>query len=319
MPATRMRPYALIAAGLLLTGVAMAQGTGAPDLTFRRARQLADDGNATAGRALLDSVLAGVPEGSAPYVEALYWRATMAESRERARADYLRIAVEFSLSPHAEEALLRVAQMEFQRGDRVAAKKLLERLSLEHATGETRAQGLYWIGRVQLDEGAMAEACASLREARSRTATSDVELSNQIGYYARPCAAVERSADSVRADSAARADSLARADSAARADAAARKARAGSGSTAARSESRAERRDTGGTAWSVQVAAFAARDAAEQLVRRLGARGYSARVTAEKPYRVRIGRFSQREDALRLAEKLKAAQTDAIVVQAEKP
>jgi cell division septation protein DedD len=294
---------------------AQATGTSAADSVFRRAQRLASDGNTAAGRALADSVLAASPEGSPPYVDALYWRAMLSDSADQARRDYLRIALEFSLSPRAEDALLRLAQLELARGDRAAAKKHLERLALEHATGTSRAQGSYWMGRVLLDEGALAPACASLAEAKSRVAGRDVELANQIGYYARPCMAVQHAADSARTDSMARADSVVRADSAARADSAEKKARTATAG-APRDGKRTETKHPG---WSVQVAAYAMKADADRLARRLGARGYDARVTTERPYRVRIGRFSKREDALQLALRLKAAQTSAIVVEAEKP
>jgi hypothetical protein len=304
------------------TGAAGAQtpGTQAGDPALRRAQQLASDGNASMGRALLDSVLAASPEGSPLFVDALFWRATMAESPERARGDYLRITVEFSLSPRAEDALLRLAQLELARGDRAAAKKHLERLALEHATGPSRTAGLYWMGRILLEEGAMAKGCSSLKEAGSRVSSQDVELANQIGYYARPCVTVQRAVDSARVDSVARADSLARADFVGRGDSASRKGRSIARSTVVKSERPAAKGEAAGRpTWSVQVAAYSTRDAAEQLARRLAARGFGARVTAERPFRVRIGRFSKREDAVRLAATLKAVHSQAIIVEAEQP
>src|SRR3990172_2641691 len=284
----------LLSCALTQPGAAQGGQASASDSAFRRVQRLVNDGDVAAGRALVDSVLAVSPNGSRPYIEALFWRATLAETAEQARRDYLRLAVEFSTSPRAEDALLRLAQLELSRGDRAAAKRHLERLALEHATGVSRVQGAYWMGRVLLDEGALGPACASLADARARVASGDVELANQIAYYSRPCGELQRAADSARADSAARVDSVARADSIARAQSAARGA-------AARTRT-----------WSVQVAAYATREVAERLAQRLVARGYAARVTAGKPYRVRIGRYPTRDDAVRGAGKLRAADTTAI-------
>ncbi len=287
----------------------------AADSAFRRAQRLAGDGNTAAGRAVAESVLTASPEGSPPYVDALYWRAMLAGSTEQARRDYLRIAIEFSLSPRAEDALLRLAQLEIARGDRAAAKKHLEQLAMEHATGPSRAQGLYWMGRVLMDEGAMTQACTSLTEAKLRVAGTDVELANQIGYYARPCGALQRAADSALRDSTTRADSILKVDSIIHADSTANAAHTRA-KNAARSVKRGE---TKRPAWSVQVAAFASEEDAARLAKRLRARGYDARVTTERPFRVRLGRFAKRNDAIQLALKLKAARTVAIVVEAEKP
>ena len=321
-----LRGHRALAAALVLVFLgasaagAQTPGTDTGDPALRRAQQLANDGNAGMGRVLLDSVLAASPEGSPRFVDALFWRATMAESPERARGDYLRITVEFSLSPRAEDALLRLAQLELASGNRAAAKKHLERLALEHATGLSRTARLYWTGRILLDEGATAQGCASLQEAGSRVSSGDVELANQIGYYSRPCVTVQRAIDLARADSVARADSLARADSVARADFASRKRKASARSTVLKSEGpKARGVAAGRPSWSVQVAAYSSRNAAEQLAKSLAVRGFGARVTAERPFRVRIGRFVKREDAVRLAATLKAAHSEAIIVEAEQP
>jgi cell division septation protein DedD len=299
---------------------------GMADSIVVRAQRLASDGNAAAGRALLDSVMAASKDGSAEYVNALFGRAMLAGSGDEARKDYLRIAVDYSSSPRAEDALLRLAQMELARGDRAAAKSYLERLALEHPAGPSRAQGAYWLGRVLIDEGALLPACASLAEAKARVAPSDVELANQIAYYSQPCAAAERAAqhaaDSARADSidkvmrAAKADSIARADSVAKAEAAAKKR---SRQLKAASRKPKAVAPVKGAGWSAQVAAYDTPDDARRLAKRLTDRGYDARMTNEKPYRVRIGRYARRDDAAAMVQKLKDAKITAFVVEAEKP
>ena len=120
-------------------------------------------------RALVDSVLGAAKEGSPAYVDALFARASIAESADAARKDYLRIAVDYSISPRAEDALLRLAQMEIARGDRAAAKQYLDRLALEHPDGASRAQGAYWLGRVLLDDGALMRRRARRSPKRKRT------------------------------------------------------------------------------------------------------------------------------------------------------
>jgi|BarGraNGADG00212_1021973.scaffolds.fasta_scaffold06338_2 cell division septation protein DedD len=328
----RVRTMRVLFAGLLLAAAApvvRAQG-GATDSTLVRVQRLASNGNAAAGRALADSVLGTAKEGSPTYVEALFARASIAESADAARKDYLRIAVDYSISPRAEDSLLRLAQMEIARGDRAAAKQYLERLALEHPGGASRAQGAYWLGRVLVDEGALVPACASLAEAKARVTPSDVELANQITYYARPCAAVQRAADSARADSidkvmkAARTDSIARAGSAAKAENTAKKKAKALPKTKAKAPLKKEAPkaaapETKGPGWSAQVAAYDSPEDAQRLAKKLSDRGYEARVTNEKPFRVRIGRYARRAEAVDLVAKLKDAKITAIVVEAEKP
>ena len=328
----RVRTMRVLFAGLLLAtaaSVARAQG-GATDSTLVRVQRLASNGNAAAGRALADSVLGTAKEGSPAYMEALFARASIAESADAARKDYLRIAMDYSISPRAEDSLLRLAQMEIARGDRTAAKQYLERLALEHPDGASRARGAYWLGRVLVDEGALVPACASLAEARARVTPSDVELANQITYYARPCAAVPRAADATRADSidkvmkAARTDSIARAESATKAENTAKKMAKTLPKTKAKAPLRKEAPkaaapETKGPGWSAQVAAYDSPENAQRLAKKLSDRGYEARVTNEKPFRVRIGRYARRAEAVDLVTKLKGAKITAIVVEAEKP
>ena len=176
----------------------------------------------------------------------------------------------------------------------------------------------------------------SITEAKARVTPSDVELANQITYYARPCAAVQRAADSARADSidkvmkAARTDSIARAGPAAKAENKAKtKAKAlpktktlpktNAKAPLKKEAPKAAAPETKGPGWSAQVAAYDSPEDAQRLAKKLSDRGYEARVTNEKPFRVRIGRYARRAEAVDLAAKLKDAKITAIVVEAEKP
>lgn len=71
--------------------------------------------------------------------------------------------------------------------------------------------------------------------------------------------------------------------------------------------------------WSVQVAAYQSKEEANRLAAKLKASGHDVRVTSETPYRVRIGRFATRSDAVALVAKLKAGGTASIIVEAERP
>lgn len=259
---------------------------------FQRARRLVNDGDAKTGRALVDSALQAASAGSPAYAEALYWRGVLAEDGDAARTDLLRVAIEFPYSPRAPEALLRVAQLEFSRGDRATAQRHLERLEREHANSPVRAAGRYWMGRLLLEDSKPMEACAALRDARQSAAKSDIELINQIDFYARPCAAIAFSAK-------AQADSAAAADSARKVSASEKKGSSSAGK------------------WSVQVAAYGSREEALVLAKKLSKRGYDARVTSDKPWRVRVGHYATRGDASDVAKKLSSKGNKAAVVEAE--
>src|SRR5450830_1167834 len=167
-----------------VSSAAFAQGAGDP---FERARRLVNDGDAKAGRAVVDSMLAAAAPNSLAYAEALYWRGVLAENGEAARTDLLRVAIEYPLSPQSGDALLRLAQLEFTRGDRAAALRHLDQLARDHPDAPARAAGRYWTARVLLEDSKPAEACAALRDAQRLAPAGDVELVHQIAYYLRPC------------------------------------------------------------------------------------------------------------------------------------
>ena len=275
---------------------------------FARARRMVNEGDAKAGRALVDSMLTAATPNSPAFAEALYWRGVLAEDGDSARTDLLRVAIEFATSPRASDALLRLAQAEFTRGDRETALRHLDQLAREHPDAPSRAAGRYWTARILFEDAKPAEACAALRDARQLAASGDVELVNQIEYYARPCGTAEDEARRAAAEQA-RADSVATADSAAKADAAAR---------AIATKATDARRPSAKGKWSVQVAAYGGdRDAADALVKRLKKRGFDARVTAEAPWRVRVGHYATRADAADVAKRLSSKSSKAMVVEAE--
>ena len=243
--------------------------------------------------------------------DSLFEQARRAETPADARRDYLRIIIDYPFSSRAEEALLRAGQIEYENSDRTSARRHLERLASDYAEGATRARGAFWLARVLLDAGESVAACGQLADAKAKAKSTDVEFLGQVNYYAQPCARLQATAAAAAtetADSIALADSAARADSAEKAKPVKRAVKRGATSE----------RDSG-PAWSAQVAAYASEADATTLARKLSTRGFDARVTPTKPYRVRIGRFRTRADAVAYVEKLRDAKMTAIVVEAEKP
>lgn len=319
MGVVRGAHVAFLVATAAMFAPCQAQDPSAPrvwDFALQRAQRLAGDGDLVGARAITDSILAASPEGSAAFIEALFRRATFAASADEARRDYLKIAVEFSLAPRSEDALLRLAQMELARGDRVAAKRYLDRLAREHADGKLRAQGQYWMGRALLEEGALPQACVAFSEARARLLAMDVELGNQISYYSRQCETVAKAEERRAApDSALGGETSRRTAPAVGIDSAVR-GKVMAGRLPGRA---AASRAVTGAAWSAQVAAYGVKAEAERVAQKLKARGLDARVTDEKPFRVRLGRFARREEAAALVERLRSQKIAAIVVQTERP
>jgi len=288
-------PALVALASLTLLGAARV-GAQAVEPVFTRAQQLVIAGHDSAGRAIVDSVLAVRAEGSAGYAEALFWRARLSRTAAAAERDYRRLSVEYPLSPRAPEALLLLAQLEMTRGDRASARTHLARLTREHPTGAIRTRASVTLARLAFDDGDVATGCAAVSAAREGVGAGDVELRNQLDYYARRCTGMA---------------------------AAAPPAAPGAGN--ATDTSGAPKRTRGDTtppgaarAYSVQVAAYETHAPADTLAKRLTGRGYEARVVGDgKPYRVRVGRYATREQATQALRDMGRWNVRGVVVEAE--
>ena len=174
--------------------LAVAQGTVRPiDPVFVRAQTMVSDGNGAAGRALVDSVLKATPPYAPLYPVALYWRASLASNAADAESDYKHIVVDYPLAPQAEDALLRLAQLELARGDRDAALTHLQRIPRDYPRSKSLARASYWTARVLFEKNDVPNACAANANALSQATTDEIELRNQIQYQGQRCPTVAAS------------------------------------------------------------------------------------------------------------------------------
>ena len=300
------------------------------DSVFVLAQRMVAEGEGDQGRALVQAQLDSSPIGSPQYVKALYWHAVVAATAAGAERDLRRLVIEYPLSPVSADALLRLAQLEMARGDRQQALEHLDRLLLEHPNDPSRGRAGLWMGRLLLENGQAAAACARLDQAENATPVEDVELRNQIAYYKQRCVGVDTStasrADTAPAAPAERAPTApvdktpaTPADRAPakpieptpvkkapepRASPAPVEKRASNSASAAR--------------YTIQIAAFGTSAAAERLRDGPVSRGFDARVVgAGRYYRVRIGRYATRREALAATKDLKARHIDGLIVEME--
>jgi len=170
--------------------LATAQAPSRPaDPIFVRAQTLVSDGNGVAGRALIDSLIAKTPPTSQLYPQALFWRATLAANAADAESDYKHIVVDYPLAPQAEDALLRLAQLELARGDRDGALNHLQRIPRDYPRSKSLARASYWTARVLFEKNDIPNACAANANALAQADVSEIELRNQIQYQGQRCPA----------------------------------------------------------------------------------------------------------------------------------
>lgn len=296
---------ALLAVALLAAGagpmVAQAPRADSLQVIYRRAQRLVNDGQGAEGRALVDSMLNAAEPRSSDEAEALFWRATLAESWEGAQRDYLRIMLEHDRSSRAGDAMLRLAQGEAARGDRDEAVRYLERLAREAPESDARAEGALWHGRLLLERGDRGGGCGVLRAGRALVRAGQVEMENQYEYLIRGCpesAAAETPVVAPAATAPATAQATATTTS--------------TTPVLPPPLTPVVAPRPGAPMWSVQVAAVSTTTEAMALVKRLRDRGYDARVDGTAaPFRVRFGRFPTRVAAIAALEGYKTKEKAA--------
>jgi cell division protein FtsN len=342
--------------GILLFFAATQAAAQAParpiDPVFVRAQALVSDGNGAAGRALIDSVIKATPPMARLYPEALFWRASLASNAADAESDYKHIVVDYPLAPQAEDALLRLAQLELARGDRDGALGHLQRIPRDYPRSKYLARASYWTARVLFEKNDIPNACVANASALAQADASEIELRNQIQYQGQRCPlpatvaaaappttstpatttaptniptpAVTASSTPTSSPSVTQVSpppvavvEKAKPESVAMATAPDPEIPAPTPPRAVAPTKRAEPPASPGSGYSVQVAAYTKKADADKLVSSLTQRGYSARVdNVPGWFKVRIGRYATEKEAQDALRKIKAKHMEGFVVRA---
>jgi cell division septation protein DedD len=305
-PLKRQARWTALTCALALLALLVAAGAGAQEAqtTGQRIHALVTRGDSAAARRLADSLVANSGAVVLDAAEGLYWRGALARSRDSARVDLSRVVVEYSQTATAGDALYRLAMMDLASGDRASARRRLVRAGRDYTTSITTGDAALELATLLIADGSMRDGCAALDSALQHIPAEQVEKRNRVSYMRRPCAQAEAEASADTTVSAGRGVT--------KAPEAASSGTSGRGARAAAAPATVAR-------WSVQVGAFNTRAEADRAAQRLTTRGYEARVTGERPFRVRIGRYAKRAEASALVAKLKAEKTPAFLVEAERP
>lgn len=338
----------IILSGMLVvsaTGLG-AQASARPiDPVFTRAQALVSDGNGAAGRALIDSMIAATPSSAPLYPQALFWRASLAANAADAESDYRHIVVDYPLAPQAEDALLRLAQLELARGDRDGAMVHLRRIQRDYPHSKSLGRASYWTARVLFEKNDIPGACAANAAALSQSDPAEVELRNQIQYQGQRCPAAAMASAAASAPATAQPTESAPVAAVAPNVASSTAAQAKPAEPVQRPSPSPVANDAKPsivdpakapqaekpqgavdiapaktaatpTVYSVQVAAYSHKADAEKLASTLSNRGYAARVDGiVAPFRVRIGRYATNGEAEEALRKIKAKHMDGFVAR----
>ena len=278
---------AALAAGAALLGAPPAHAQTDPRLVD--AVRTAQEGQSDSARARIQRLLAATPPTDTLYPQILYAQAMVAGSAGDMRRALQQVAVEYASSPWADDALLRLVQMDYAVRNLESAERNLERLRLDFPATPLLARAAYWAGRTYFDDNKPAAACRWLADGMAQAGT-DVELQNQLGFLYQRCnMAADTAADTATAPS----DSTRPPPS--------------DSAPATPATPTAPPAPAAKPAYRVQVGAVATQAAADGLAARVRAAGFTVITVREKGlFKVRAGEFATRAEAQAAAGRLKA-------------
>ncbi len=246
------------------------------------ATRLANAGEPSSARALIDSVMQTTAPDSHEYSELLFARATFSASVLDAGLDYEKIIADFPSATRREESLLRVAQRAIIGGDPDKALGYLRRMQRDYPKESSQITAGYWVARVELDLHDVAAACDANRAVLTKARNTSHALATALVAQAQQsCAAappVPSATPVVTPPRPATASAPKR--------------------------------------YAVQLSAFATRADADAMAARLIRQGLDAHVDGTtRPYRVRVGRYDSYAEATAELRELKKRKLSGFVAE----
>jgi hypothetical protein len=243
-----MKPSALLVLALLGTSTLSAQS----DPRLVSAIQLARDGMGDSARATAGRVLSSTRPTDPIYPEVLYTVAVVASSTQDKRLYLQRVAVEYSQSEWADDALLQLAQLDYAGGNTAGTISQIRRLLTDYPFSPIRATAALWGARAAFDAREVPLGCQWADLGATIAGEDQVETRNQLEFQRERCRAL-MAADSAPARPAAK---------------------------------------PAGPQWLVQVAALRTREAADNAVATLKRMNYDAFAFRDSGlWKVRAGPF----------------------------
>jgi sporulation related protein len=245
------------------------------DPRLQAAVQLMQNGRGDSARAVVRRLLATLSPQDSVYPEALFTQGLLAPDATVAETNLQRVIVEYGWSQWADDALLRLAQLDFAQSDPAGAAQAAERLRRDYPDSPLKAKADFWGARGYFALKDDPHGCTMIQEALAG-AGDDVEFKNQVNFYGARCAGVAAVTPTPPPT-----------------------APAGDSTRPATSSP---------SAFAVQVLAVKSAAQVDDMLTRLRVMGFTdARVIRDTSgfFKVRVGRVATRLDAQRLQQRLK--------------
>jgi cell division septation protein DedD len=149
----------------------------------------AQEGGGDSARTNVRRLLAATAPTDTLYPQIIYTQAMVASDANEMRRQLQRVAVEYSSSSWADDALLRLVQLDYSSCNLPGAARNLERIRLDYPGSNLLPQAAYWAARTYFDQKNAELACRWIADGVSAS-SNNIELQNQLGYLGQRCAGV---------------------------------------------------------------------------------------------------------------------------------
>jgi DNA polymerase III subunit delta len=147
----------------------------------------AQEGRGDSARIKVQQLLAATSPSDSLYPQIIYTQAMVSGDAADMRRQLQRIAVEYSSSSWADDALLRLVQLDYASGNLDGAARNLERIRQDYPGTSLLPQAAYWAARTYFDQKKPELACRWIGDGMAGS-QGNVELHNQLGYLNQRCA-----------------------------------------------------------------------------------------------------------------------------------
>jgi cell division septation protein DedD len=149
----------------------------------------AQEGQGDSARMKVQRLLRATSPSDTLYPQIVYTQAMVASDASEMRRQLQRVAVEHSTSSWADDALLRLVQLDYASGNLDGAARNLERIRQDYPGSALLPQAAYWAARTYFDRKNPELACRWIADGMTAS-QGNVELQNQLGYLNQRCGTV---------------------------------------------------------------------------------------------------------------------------------
>jgi hypothetical protein len=185
-----MHHYSRIASGVVL-GVLLGLGFARPALAQSDPRlvdvlRIAQEGASDSARSIVTRLLQQTPPTDSVYPQMLYTMGLVSRSVDEMRRNYTRVAVEYTNSSWADDAIYRLALLDYASGNLVSAVRQLDRIRNDYPDSPLLGPAAEWAARAFFEQKKIADGCTWLALGIDH-AGDDVELKNRLDYLNGRC------------------------------------------------------------------------------------------------------------------------------------